>query len=431
VSAAGRGDDAAERELDASIRKTRIVKAELALSAGGRPLAGAEVELRQTSHRLLFGTKCEMDAIALANGALSGRELELAEARSARFLELCNQTTLPFYWSLFERERGAPATEALAAAARWHADRGVLCKGHPLCWHTLAPSWLLEMGEDEVLEEQLGRIRRDATAFEGLVDMWDVVNEAVIMPVFGKYENGITRLCRKLGRAGLVKAMFEEARAANPDATLLLNDFNTSPDYAALVRGCLDAGVGIDVVGIQSHMHQGWWGLEKTARVLERFRGFGLPLHFTEITLVSGELMPPEIVDLNDHKAASWPTTPGGEERQAREAVLMVKALVAERAVEAITWWDLCDGAWLGAPGGLLRADRSPKPAFEALKALIKGEWWLKPTKARTDDRGRVAVEGFEGDYEVSCGGDEASFSIARDGPAVSVELRAAAPSGR
>jgi endo-1,4-beta-xylanase len=308
-------------------------------------------------------------------------------------------------------------------AARWHAERGVACKGHPLCWHTLAPPWLLEMDEDGILREQLARIDRDVGDFAGLVDMWDVVNEAVIMPVFDKYDNGITRLCGKLGRVGLVKAMFERAKAANPGSKLLLNDFNTSPEYASLVRGCLEAGVGIDAVGIQSHMHQGWWGIEKTKRVLERFRGFGPPLHFTEITLLSGELMPPEIEDLNDHKVASWPTTVEGEERQAREAVLLYKTLVADPAVEAITWWDLCDGAWLGAPGGLLRADRSPKPAYEALKALVKGEWWLGPTRMRTDAGGRVEVQGFEGDYRVECGGAEAPFSIVRGGPAATVEL--------
>ena len=29
--------------------------------------------------------------------------------------------------------------------------------------------------------------------------------------------------------------------------------------------------------------------------------------------------MPPEIVDLNDYQVTDWPTTPEGEERQARE----------------------------------------------------------------------------------------------------------------
>jgi GH35 family endo-1,4-beta-xylanase len=402
------------RDLDEAIRKTRVVEAELALRSGGRPLAGREVEVSQVSHRFLFGTKASDGSIALANGALSGRELELAQSRNARFLEVFNQTTLPFYWKHFEPERGRPRTEALMKAAAWHAGRGVACKGHPLCWHTLAPPWLLGMDEAGVLKEQLARIRRDVADFEGLVGAWDVVNEAVIMPVFDKYDNGVTRLCNKLGRVGLVKAMFEEAKAADPGAVLLLNDFNTSADYAALVGDCLEAGVPIGVIGIQSHMHQGWWGMEKTRKVLERFGRFGLPIHFTEVTIVSGDIMPPEIGDLNDYKPASWPSSPEGEERQAREAVLFYKTLLADPAVEAVTWWDLVDGAWLGAPGGLLRKDGSPKPAFEALKRLVKGEWWLAPTRMRADSEGRISVEGFEGDYRVECDGASASFSLSR-----------------
>ena len=46
------------------------------------------------------------------------------------------------------------------------------------------------------------------------------------------------------------------------------------------------------------------------------------------------------------------------------------------------------EGAWLGAPVGLVRADGSPKPSYDALHGLIKGEWWLAPTTLRTDGDG-------------------------------------------
>ena len=57
----------------------------------------------------------------------------------------------------------------------------------------------------------------------------------------------------------------------NPSATLLINDFDVSPAYDILVEGCLEAGIKIDAIGIQSHMHQGYWGVEKTLKVLEQF----------------------------------------------------------------------------------------------------------------------------------------------------------------
>ncbi|NMC03381.1 MAG: endo-1,4-beta-xylanase, partial [Chloroflexi bacterium] len=355
--------------------------------------------------------------LALVNGELTGPARELAERRNEAFLRLFNQATLPFYWARFEPERGRPQVERLRNLANWYNEHGCTVKGHPLCWHTLAPDWLLPLDTDEILQAQLDRIRREVSIFAGLVNQWDVVNEAVIMPIFDRYDNGITRLCQKLGRIGLIRAMFEAARAANPQATLLLNDFDVSPAFDILVEGCLAAGVDIDMIGIQSHMHQGYWGVERTLKVLTAFERFNLPLAFTETTILSGELMPPEIVDLNDYQAKEWPSTPEGEQRQAEEAVLHYKTLFAHPAVQAITWWDLTDGGWLNAPAGLLRRDQSPKPAYEALLALIKGEWWLPPTTMTTDAQGQVAFTGFLGDYELRLGSQTLPFTLDQKGP--------------
>ena len=141
------------------------------------------------------------------------------------------------------------------------------------------------------------------------------------MPVFENGENAITPLASASGGSAMVRLAFETARAADPGATLLVNDFDLSPAYERLIEDCLDAGIRIDAIGLQTHMHQGYWGEEWTLGVLERFARFGLPLHLTETTLVSGELMPPEIVDLNDYRVATWPSTPEGEARQADDVV--------------------------------------------------------------------------------------------------------------
>ena len=225
----------------------------------------------------------------------------------------------------------------LKEAARWLRERGVTLKGHPLCWHTVCADWLLQYDNAEILRRQLARIDREVKAFRGLIGLWDVINEVVIMPDFDKYDNAVTRICRDRGRIGLVKDVFAAAKAADPGAVLLINDFNTSVAYEILLEGLLEAGVPIGAIGIQSHQHQGYWGLEKLESVLARYARFGLPLHFTENTLISGALMPPHIVDLNDWQVDEWPTTPEGEERQAREITEMYTALFSHPAVEAIT----------------------------------------------------------------------------------------------
>jgi GH35 family endo-1,4-beta-xylanase len=329
---------------------------------------------------------------------------------------------LPFYWARFEPQRGQPLTEKLQNAARWCAQHGLLAKGHPLCWHTLTADWLLGMRPPEILQAQTARIQREISNFRGLVDMWDVINEAVIMPIFDKYDNGLTRLCQAMGRIETVKAMFVAARLANPSAVLLINDFDVSPAYDILVEGCLAAGIQIDAIGIQSHMHQGYWGVEKTLQILDHFARFNLPIHFTETTLVSGRLMPPEIVDLNDYQVQKWPTTPAGEERQARETILHYETLFAHPLVESITWWDMSDGGWLNAPAGLLRQDGSAKPAYLELLKRIKGEWWTAPLRLATDQEGKARFGGFLGDYELACAGELRSFTLPSPN-AVTVEV--------
>ena len=394
-------------------KNKRAKKSFRLLDHNGNPLKNQRVEISQTKHEFLFSCGA-FDTLPLANDHLQGEDKAFMEDRFDKWLNLFNAGTLPFYWAQFEPEKGKPRTEELMNAAKWLKDRGVTVKGHPLCWHTLAPSWLLDMTNEEILKAQLDRIERDVTDFKGVIDMWDVINEVVIMPIFDKYDNGITRICKEKGRFGLVKEVFEATKAANPNAILLLNDFNTSVSYEILIEGCLDAGVPIDVIGIQSHQHQGYWGLEKTEEVLERFSKFGLPLHFTENTLISGKLMDPEIVDLNDYKVDEWPTTPEGEERQAKEMSEIYDTLFQHPLVESITTWSIVDDKWLGAPAGILRVDNSKKPSYDALEELIKNQWWTREELA-TDDEGNVSFEGFLGDYEITAGSLKSQFTLDKD----------------
>jgi endo-1,4-beta-xylanase len=405
-------------DLDLRIRRNRTANVTVTLSHQGLPVTNQEILVKQKKHKFLFGSNWGECTLALVNGELSGREKELAELRTDHFLRLFNQVTLPFYWAQLEPQRGHPQTRRIINAAHWYVDHNCVVKGHPLCWHTLTPDWLLTMNTRDILRAQLGRIQRDVSDFIGLIDQWDVVNEAVIMPIYKRYDNGITRLCRELGRIELVRTMFDATRATNPQATLLLNDFDVSPAYDILIEGCLAAGVKIDVIGIQTHMHQGYWGALRTQSVLERFERFNLPIHFTETTIVSGYLMPPDIIDLNDYQVSEWPSTPDGEQRQAQEVVMHYKTLLAHPAVQAITWWDLSDGGWLNAPAGLLRKDHSRKPAYDELLKLIKGEWWLSPTRMTTDANGKFVFTGFLGEYELSMGHQKYTFSVQEKGEA-------------
>ena len=388
----------------------------LITNADGTPFAGKEINVDQISHSFLFGC----GAFEVLRMHIADKDPQFAEfkekhtIRTQKWLDLFNYGTLPFYWGQYEVEEGKTNEESLMQTAKYLQERGVKTKGHPLCWHTVCADWLMKYSNEEIMKKQLARIEREVTNFKGVIDMWDVINEVVIMPVFDKYDNAVTRICKDKGRIQLVKEVFEMAKSCNPDATLLINDFNTSEAYVILLEGLLEAGVPITAIGIQSHQHQGFWGVDKIHDVLDRYSKFGLPIHFTENTLISGDLMPPEIVDLNDWQVEEWPSTPEGEERQAREIEIMYRELFNHPLVEAITTWDFTDECWLNAPAGFLRKDNTEKPSYQMLKNLIHGEWETHE-KLVTDENGFINVNGFKGEYKISSGDLSATVNLEKD----------------
>ena len=400
--------------MDISHRKVK--KQILFKDADGKALANKEVHIRQVKHSFLFGCGAFDFIPFVMKGEPKFKQL------TDSWLEIFNYGTLPFYWGQFEHEEGKPNTEVLKKTAEFLKSKNVTVKGHPLCWHTACADWLMKYDNKTIMQKQLERIDREVKGFKGLIDMWDVINEVVIMPIFDKYDNAITRVCKEKGRVKLIKEVFDEAHACNTNAVLLLNDFNTSINYEILIDGCLNAGVPISAIGIQSHQHQGYWGREKLEEVLARFEHFGLPIHFTENTLISGEIMLAHIVDLNDWQVEEWPSTPEGEERQANQIEEMYRILFSHPLVQAITTWDFRDGAWLKAPSGFIRKDNSLKPSYKMLKKLVKEEWWTD-ISVKTDSQGSACIEAFKGEYCLNADGKELAVNLT-DNETISVTLK-------
>ena len=155
------------------------------------------VTVDQTGHRFLFGCGA-FDAVAIMKTQDEKKRAFLRE-RMEKWMRLFNYGTLPFYWGRYEPTEGQTAFAETMAAAKWLRGKGVQVKGHPLCWHTACAPWLMQYSNEEILRRQLARIHRDVTAYKGVIDLWDVINEVVIMPVFDKYDNAVTRICKDLG----------------------------------------------------------------------------------------------------------------------------------------------------------------------------------------------------------------------------------------
>ncbi len=349
----------------------------------GRPVSGATVNVQQERHEFLFGCNFFMF------GRLGDPALE--ENYRRRFAALFNYATLGFYWPYYEPERGHPNYEYTDKALAWCAPRGIRCKGHPLVWDFADPKWLPhDFAEIRALAN--ARVRDIVSRFKGRLDFWDVVNEPTAL---GRFHTRLGEGALSLGPVPYVTDRLKIARSANPQATLLVNDYLLNPAYFKILEAVREEGRGLfDAVGLQSHMHDGLWPLGRVWEVCDTFAKLGVPLHFTETTVVSGPRL---------GAGENWgPTTPELEEKQADAAVKFYTMVFAHPATAALTWWDFSDrGAWQRAAAGLVRRDMSPKPAYDRLHALIRGDWWTK-AQGRTDARGEFATRAFFGTHRVT-----------------------------
>jgi len=382
------GGPGPEDEAEARIEKHRKGDVTVLVESGGRPVRGARVRLDQTRHAFLFGGNIFMLRPEDPSEAQRGYQ--------ERYRELLNYATLPFYWGSYERERGKPDEDRLRRMARWCRENGIHVKGHPVVWHKVFPKWV---GEEEPMETLLERrIGETVGRFVGLVDWWDVVNESLVAP---NHKNPYGAWVKKVGPAEAVEKCLRWAAKANPRGYFLVNDFKVDPEYEKELSFLRERGAPFHAVGIQSHMHSGEWTMDRVWQVCESYARIGLPIHFTEVTVLSG----PKEKPMRDwhSRRPDWRTTPEEEARQADYVERFYTLLFSHPAVEAITWWDFSDaGSWMGAPAGFLRRDMSPKPVYERLKARIRGSWWTRGAEASTGEDGRARLRGFHGAYRAT-----------------------------
>jgi sulfatase maturation enzyme AslB (radical SAM superfamily) len=132
---------------------------------------------------------------------------------------------------------------------------------------------------------------------------------------------------------------------------------------------------------------------------LDRYKKYRLPIHFTELSVLSGKSV--KEVNFHDSGDNEWITKDEDYAAQAEYVKDFYTLLFSCPEVEAITWWDFPDGYWLRAPSGLVTHDLQPKPAYDALKKLIKDEWKTEVSGITGKD-GVYRCRAFYGNYEIS-----------------------------
>lgn len=193
--------------------------------------------------------------------------------------------------------------------------------GHVLVWHNQLPEWLVpfQYTDRELRRLPQEHVRTVAGRYAGVVDTWDVVNEAVAD------DGGLreTPWLRAFGEEYLDSA-FEWAHQSTPEADLSYNDYGAdgindkSDEIYELVSGMLDRGVPIDGVGLQMHALHDPVDPDSVAENIERFKDLGLEVEITEMDVAYTAEDPPE-----DHQTVQQSTTVRSSRRPSKPAVTL------------------------------------------------------------------------------------------------------------
>jgi endo-1,4-beta-xylanase len=400
------------QKADENVEQVRKSEARLRFETVDRkPLKGMEVEIVQKTQDFLFGN--------LIFDLVWNDLPHKPDLFKQRFLELFNFAIFPFYWPFYEKRPGQTEWQKMLPVLEWCHANGVTPKGHPLVWPYSAgvPEWLYDMPEGSVEALIQARVLDLVKGFADRIQVWDVTNEAVnhiswdeaTHPNFRSryHEVSMWRGVEVSGAfkreipipqaADWVEKSLRWAYAANPQATLIVNDYNQEYElnvrqrFFDLILELQQRGAPVSGIGLQVHPVNHWLWPHEIWDTLEMYADLGCPIHITELHQPAWER---EI-------EGGWRTGMWTPEAQAEFIEQMYRQFYGHPSVVSINYWGFSDrNIWMPG-GGLIDAEYRPKPVFNLLKKLIKGEWMTAPFTARTDENGEISFRGFYGNYEV------------------------------
>lgn len=253
-------------------------------------------------------------------------------------------------------------------------------RGHNLCWHSQAPGWFFTDKEGKQVTRQvlLDRLKEHINAvagrYKGRVYVWDVVNEAVPDTSDSIYRQ--SKFYEIIGEDYIEKA-FEYAHAADPDAKLFYNDYNTESaakreKIFQLLKKLKAKNVPVHGVGLQGH----WSVYEPTRADLEKsisqFASLGLEVQITELDV---SVYPKEHERRAKKESDKGELTPEMIAKQTAHYKMLFDVFRKyQGTLTSVTFWNVSDKAtWLDnfpVPGRkdfplLFDQNYQPKPAFE------------------------------------------------------------------
>lgn len=377
-----RRDPQVEQRIAEGIEKNRKGAARLRfVDEEGRPLSDVKVRGRLTRHEFLFGANAFM---------IEGYDSAEKNARfEEAFTGVFNSAVVPFFWADLEPQPGElrfersstkvyrrPPPDVVLEFCRRHR---ITPKGHCLVWHQILPKWLPQKPED-VAPLIRKRLQEIGERYGKAIPYWDLVNEPM--------EKYMFKDVKMLPSDYIYQAFQAAAQHFPPSAHLTLNEatayswrefFDETTGLDLLAQNLILRKARLDVLGLQYHLffyengglstrvqmmadaRDIYLDPKRLFKVMDQHARVGVPMHISEVTL-------PCYLELKE-----------SEEFQADLLRELYRLWFSHASIDAIYWWNMADGAAYGKEGelrgGLLRPDLSEKPAYRALRQLVREEW--------------------------------------------------------
>ena len=382
---------AAAEERISKIRKASLVV--VAVDPRGNPVPGAEIRARMTRHAFGWGT-------AVAADQLLGTSPDSEKYRNF-ILDNFNMVVLEndLKWPQWESNR-----QRALNALHWLRDHGITkLRGHNLIW----PSWQYMPANVQPLASDpaalrnriLDHIRDEASDTRGLLEDWDVLNEA--------YTN--RQVQDILGDAEMA-AWFQAAKESDPEARLFINDYSilsaNGADFAhrngyARIISYLDSlGAPVEGIGMQGHFASPTEP-EIMLSILDRFALFKRPIEITEYDFVTPD-----------------------EHLQAQFTRDLMTVAFSHPSLSNFLMWGFWEGRHWKPQGAMIRRDWSSKPMHDAWREMIYSRWWTDETGI-APHHGALYFHAFKGAYEITvkAGGKTVSvpYQLSADGSVIQV----------
>ncbi|MGW3742758.1 endo-1,4-beta-xylanase [Streptomyces sp. NPDC005146] len=268
-------------------------------------------------------------------------------------------------WDTTEPQQGQFSFTKGDVITDFARDHGQTVRGHTLVWHSQLPGWVAAMPSVQVGAAMTNHIAEVAGHYRGEVAAWDAVNEPF-------NDDGTFRTSPFYNAMGsdYIATALRAAHAADPDAKLYINDYNTeglgakSNAMYDLVSELVAEGVPIDGVGFQGHLAVQYGFPGGMQQNLQRFADLGLDVAVTELDV-----------------RMQLPADAAKLATQATYYRNVVEACLAVARCVGITVWDYTDKySWVpdAFPGqgaaNLYDENLRPKASYAAVRTALGGD---------------------------------------------------------